>query len=558
MTATRTGPRLGHALGRRVGAVAAAGALVIASLTACSGASSSSNVLRIGVSATIDSLNPFVSSSDYSSVVYEYSYPHLTEYNTKDMSIAPSFATSWQRSDDGDTWTFTLHKGAKWSDGKPLSAADAAFTLSMIMKFQNGPTGQLAGFVGHMTKATASGDTLTVTYDRPVSNVLAQMTQVPILPQHVWASLATGDGKKITTFQNGAPMVSGGPFELTQYKKDQLALFDRNPNWWGATKPKIDGFGLQIFANDDAMVTALKTKQVDMIGEATPATSVATLKKAGMTVVTNPNTGFYDFIINTNPKKKNNRELLDPKVREAFEYAMDRTAMVDTAWLGLASPGSTIVAPATGYHDDAISGLPFDLAKANAILDALGYTKDASGIRVAGGHEMSYQVIFPTEINGAGDRMFQIIQNDFQQIGVKLVMRKMDTDAATTAINGADNTYQDFDLAMWDWIPPVDPDFQLSVLTCAQWGNNSDSGYCNPAYDKLYEDQGVAPTAAARREIVDRMQQLAFDDRPYIVLVYQDVIEAHSPSWTGFLPSPLVGSVNNLSTQTLLQVHKVG
>jgi peptide/nickel transport system substrate-binding protein len=485
-----------------------------------------------------------------------YSYPHLTEYDTKTLTLVPSFAKSWKTSADGTQWTFATVSGAKWSDGKPLSAKDAAFTLSMIVKYQNGPTGQLAGFVNGLTSAVASGpNTLTLTYAQPVANVLAQMQQLPILPQHVWSSLAAGDGKAISSFQNGAPMVSGGPFELTKYKKDQLALFDRNPNWWGA-KPNITGFGLQFFANDDAMVTALKTGQVDMVGEATPATAVSTLKKAGLVVQTNPSVGFYEFIINTNPKKTNNLELLKPEVRKAFEYAMDRASMVKTAWLGYAQPGSTITPPATGWHDNSIKALPFDLAKANAILDGFGYTKGSDGVRVADGHPMSYQVIFPTEINGAGDRMFQIIQNDFQQIGIKLTMRKMDSSAAVTAINGADNTYTDYDLAMWDWIPPVDPDFQLSVLTCAQLGNNNDSGYCNPAYDALYAAQGSATTRNARQAIIDKMQQLAFDDRPYIVLTYQDVIEAHSPTWTGFLSSPLVGSVNNLSTQTLLQVHK--
>ena len=541
----------------RVLAVAAAAALV-ASLAACASGTSSGTVLRIGASASIDSLNPFVSSSDYSSVVYQYSYPHLTEYDTKDLTLVPSFASSWKTSADGTTWTFTTRSGASWSDGKPLTAKDAAFTLSMIVKYQDGPTGQLAGFVNNLKSATApNATTLVLTYSQPVSNVLAQMQQLPILPQHVWSPLATGNGKKISTFQNGAPMVSGGPFELTQYKKDQLALFDRNPHWWGATKPKITGFGLQFFANADAMVTALKTGQVDMIGESTPATAVATLKKAGMVVQTTPSVGFYDFIINTNPKKTNNRELLNPDVRKAFEYAIDRATIDKTAWLGYSEPGSTIVAPATGWHDDSIKPLPFDISKANAILDGLGYAKGSDGIRVANGHPMSYPLISPTEINGAGDRMFQIIQNDFQQIGVKITMRKMDTDAATTAINGSDNKYTDYDLAMWDWIPPVDPDFQLSVLTCAQWGNNSDSGYCNPEYDALYAQQGSAATKAERQAIINKMQQIAFDDRPYIVLNYQDVIEAHSPKWTGFLMSPLVGSVNNLSTQTLLTVHPV-
>jgi peptide/nickel transport system substrate-binding protein len=537
-----------------VAAVAVVGVAV--ALVGCSGSGSSDSVLRIGISAPIDSLNPFVSSSDYSSVTYEYVYPHLTEYHTQNLSIVGSFATSWSQSDGGDVWTFHTRKGATWSDGKPLTAADAAFTMNMILKFQNGPTGELAGFVNHLKKAVAvNSDTLQLDYSAPVANVLAQMQQLPILPEHIWAPLASGSGKKISTFQNGAPMVSGGPFELTKYQENQLALFSRNPNWYG-TKPTITGFGLQMFANNDAMVEALKTNQVDMIGESTPATAVSTLKKAGMAVGTTPSDGFYDFIINTNPKKKQNPELLNPAVREALEYAINRDQLVKTAWLGHATPGSTIIAPSTGFHDSAITPLPFDPAKANSILDSLGYARGSTGIRVANGHPMSYSVIFPTEIDGAGDRMFQIIQSDFQAIGVNITERKMDDNATNTAILGSDNKYTGFDMAMWDWIPPVDPDFQLSVLTCAQWGNNSDSGYCNPAYDKLYAAQATATNRATRQSIINQMQEIAFNDRPYIVLVYQDVIEAHSKAWTGFLLSPLVGSVNNLSTQTLVGVHR--
>lgn len=529
--------------------------LVAAGLTSCSSATNKS-VFRIGISAAIDSLNPFVSSSDYSAVVYQYVYPHLTEYDTRTMTLVPSFARSWTRSADGKEWTFALAAGAKWSDGVSLTAADAAFTLNTIVKFQDGPTGGSAGFVSHLKQATAVSDTsLRLTYDAPVSNVLAQMDQLPILPQHIWGKLATGDGKALRTFANGAPMVSGGPFRLVTYTENQIALFDRNPHWWGAA-PHIDGFGLQMFANDDAMVTALKTGQLDMIGEATPATAVDTLKHAGLVVTTAPSTGFYDLIINTNPKKEQHHELLNPKVREALEYATDRAQMVHTAWLDHAQPGSTIVAPATGWHDASITALPFSLTKADEILDSLGYRRGADGIRVAAGVPMRYDVIFPTEIDGAGDRMFQILQNDYRRVGIQLTMRKMDSDAATTAINGDDGKYTGFDLAMWDWIPPVDPDFITSVLTCDQWGNNSDSGYCNPEYDRIYALQAQATDEASRRSLVNRLQQIASADRPYIVLTYQDVIEAHDPQWTGLLISPLVGSVNNLSSQSLLNVRR--
>ena len=544
---------------RLVGAVMVA-ALVLAGLGGCtpsgSGGGSASRVLRVGVSAPIDSLNPFVSGSDYSAVVYQYVYPHLVEYQTSSLTVVPSFASSWTTSTDGKQWTFLTKPGQKWSDGEPLTAKDAAFTMSMILKYSDGPTGLMAGTVNHLKSAKALDDTtLVLTYDAAVANVLPQLTQLHILPEHIWGTFATGDGKKITSFQNGAPLVSGGPFQLTQYKKNQLALFQLNPQWTG-TKPWITGFGIQMFANDDAMVTAMKTGQVDYIGESTPATAVETLKAAKVTVDTYPGTTLYDFIINTNPKKTAHRELLNPKVREAFEYAMDRAQMVQTAWLGHGTSGSTIVAPGSGWHDDAVQALPFDLAKAGQILDALGYTKGPDGVRVADGVKMAYDVIFPTEINGAGDRMFQIIQNDFTQLGVKLSMRKMDTDAATAAITGEDGKYTGFDLAMWDWVPPVDPDFILSAITCGQLGNNSDSGFCDKHYDGLYDAQGVALSEQARRKLVNEAQAYAFEQRPYIVLTYPDLIEAHSAAWSGFIASPLVGSINNLSTETLLAVHQ--
>lgn len=164
--------------------------------------------------------------------------------------------------------------------------------------------------------------------------------------------------------------------------------------------------------------------------------------------------------------------------------------------------------------------------------------------------------MFSTEEAGTGDRTFQIIQSTFRQAGITLSQRKMDPDAWQAAINGPDNKYEDFDLSMSNWTPPVDPEFVLSTVTCAQRGNASDSGYCNEAYDKLYAEQSALVDEKARHQVVNQMQQLIYKDRPYIVLNYPNVLEAHNPAWKGFVLSPLVGSVNNLSMDTLLGVHK--
>ncbi len=541
-----------------------AAALALASCSASgtgSGSSGGSGVLHIGTTYPIDSMNPFVAQSDYSYAVYEYVYPQLVQYNAK-LGIAPDFARSWSASDGGRTWTFHTVRSARWSDGKPLTAADVAWTINEVMKYKNGPAGQWAGLLEHMIGASAPNPTtVVIKYSTAVANVLEQMQGMSVLPKQVWAPYFTGNGAAIKTYPNtppanGKPMVSGGPFELVQYKANQYALFKRNPDWWGP-KPKIEGFGLQFFSNADAMVQALKDGQVDFIGEYTPPTAVAALKKAGFAVTTTPSISMKTFIINTNPHKTTHRELLDPRVREAIEYATDRSQIIKTAWLGLAQPGTTIIAPADGsWHDPNVKVLPFDIAKANRLLDAAGFKRGANGVRIADGHPMAYNVIFPPDERGTGDRTFQIMQTDLAKIGISISQQNMDDSATFNAISAPNSKYETFDMAMWDWVPPVDPDFMLSVMTCAQLGNNSDSGYCNPAYDKMYSRQSTLISTSARRALIWQMQQYIYAAKPYIILDYPDIIEAHSTAWTGFAVSPVMGSVNSLSTATLLQVHQ--
>jgi peptide/nickel transport system substrate-binding protein len=554
--------------------VAALAALALAA-AACSGGSGGSSggngssggsqvkqggTLRLGTASGIDSLNPFVTFQQDSYSTFEYIYPFLIQYDTKTLQFAPDFATSWDQSSDGLTWTFHTRPNAKWSDGKPLTAEDAAWSFNMMIKYEKGPTANWAQTFAHVASITTPDpNTLVIKYSKPVAVVLSNIQQVPILPKQVWGKYATGDGKQLKTFPNqpvnGQPMVGGGPFVITKYQKSQITLFQANPNYYG-TKPHIDGFGLEFFQDDDAMISALKTGQLDAI-ETVPPTSVSTLKSAHMNVFVGPGLEFHDFIINSNPKKKTNTELLNPQVRMAFEYAIDRNEIVKTAWLGYAQPGSTIVPPGTGaWHDSSVQPLSFDLAKANSILDSLGYAKGSNGIRVANGHPMSYTVIFPHDEQGSGDRAFAIIQNDFRQIGVQLNQKTMDDSAAFDAITAPNNQYLNFDLAMWDWVPLEDPDFILSVLQCNQYGAWSDTGYCDSAYDQMYLQQSAAIDPKARQRIVYAMQQKIFNDRPYIVLNYQDVIDAWSPQWAGFVESNQ-GLFNPLSKESMVSVHQV-
>jgi peptide/nickel transport system substrate-binding protein len=520
-------------------------------------------ILRIGTLEGIDSLNPFVGFNQDAYSTWFYIYPSLVQYDLHTYKFIPNFATSWQTSPDGLTWTFHLAPNAKWSDGEPLTAADVAWTVNTILKYQSGPTGAWAGSVAHLASIKATGPaTVVATYKQPVANALPNLGFIPILPEHVWGRYATGNGSGLKSYPNmpssNSPLVSGGPFILYSYAPHQVAVFKRNPFFYGV-KPHLYGFGLEFFESPDAMVTALKTGQLDAI-EHLPPTSVAPVRGSGLHVYFGPSLELRDFIFNSNPNKPQHRELLNPKVRMAFEYAIDRQQIVKTAWLGYATPGSTLVVPAEAangihWHDPAIRPLPFDLAKANQILDSLGYARGANGIRVADGHPMSYTVIFPHAEIGPGDRAFLIIQGDLKQIGVQVTQQPLDDTAAFAAITAPSNKYLNYDLAMWDWVPNMDPDFILSILGCNQYGSWSDTGYCNPAYDKLYQAQGVAVNPQKRLQIVYQMQQMIHTARPYIVLTYDDEIDAWSPQFAGIVESPQ-SLFNSLSLQSLDSAHQ--
>jgi peptide/nickel transport system substrate-binding protein len=518
-------------------------------------------ILKIGTTEGVDSLNQFISSGAQDGYnIRTQIYPQLVQYDPQTLDFIPDFATTWTTSADGRTWTFQTRPNAKWSDGQPLTAADVAWTYTIIKKFANTYTGSVASLFANLQSATApTPTTVVLKYAVPMPNVLANAQHVCILPEHIWQSYAAGNGSGLKTFTAAPtadqPTVSGGAFICTKLVRNQVALFKRNPNYYG-TPPNIDGFGLQVFSNQDAMISALQLGQIDAI-ENVPVTSVSVLQKAGFNVAIGPSLTSRVFIFNSNPNKTTHRELLNPLVRKAFEYGVDRNQIIQTAWLGYGTPGTSLVPPSTGkWFDPSLKPLPFDLAQANQLLDQAGYKMGSNGLRIANGHPMSYEVIFPTDQSGPGDRAFQIIQADFAKMGVQLHQKVLDPSATFAAIIAPDNKYLTFDLAMWWWIPVIDPTFILGVTTTAEYGNWSDSGYSNPVYDQLYKKFTTTMDPAEQIKLAYQMERMIYDARVYIVINYNDTIDAWSTKWAGFLESPQ-GFLTQLSKQCLTSVHQL-
>jgi peptide/nickel transport system substrate-binding protein len=547
-------------MSRRFVAVASVLLLLVLGVVACSGSSnggaggnSGSTLLTVGTLNKFEQTNPFNAFDFTDYFVQQMEYPFLVQYNSQGK-IIPDFATSWSVSPDGKTWTFHLVPHARWSDGKPLTSADVAFTLNTIIKYQTGATALDEAYVTGMTDATAPNPTTVVLhYSGPSATVLAYLDQVPIVPEHIWAKYAGGNGSGIKSFPNSGPIVAGGPFVLEYLNSSNFALFKENKYFYGQ-KPRFSEFGLQYYSTADSMITALKSGQLDY-AQFLPQADASIVKAAGLDVSSYPGLDAYFFYINSGEHPLN-PEIDNPLVKQAMAHAMDRQRMIEAAYPGSA-PGSSIVPPANGsWADSSLKPESFNLKLANQLLDEAGYKMGPNGIRIANGHPMSYTVLFASDMTGPGDRVFQIIQQDFKQIGIALTQKTMDVSAFGPAIYGNNNSYSGWDFAMEDIGGILDPGFAVGYFDCANLGGWNFSGWCNQNYQQVFNQQNVTTNVAQRQKLVDELQVMAYNALPAIVLFYAETLDVHSKQWTGFGADPY-GAFNSLSKVTFTQVHHV-
>ena len=229
---------------------------------------------------------------------------------------------------------------------------------------------------------------------------------------------------------------------------------------------------------------------------------------------------------------------------------VDRQRILSVVFQGYASTVESLVGHISPLENPNLGPLKHDCNAVNAVLDKLGYKRGAKGIRVAPAtkgkyaqtsHPLAYNVITPTSTDFNVNREFQIVQEGFAAAGVKLTQQVGGDSTAAYALETGSKCdaaksigYTGFDMAMWDWVGYVDPDFMLSVVTKGQWCSWSDTGWDNPAYDKLYVQQGETVDAAKRKQIVWKLQQMIYDNFIYTQLVNETLIDAHSTKWTGF------------------------
>jgi peptide/nickel transport system substrate-binding protein len=498
-------------------------------------------ILHEGWTANPDTLNPAYAFLTQSYTIFDLVYGTLTTESPEGKYVGV-LAKDWSVASDNVTWTIHLKNGITWHNGNAFKASEIVWAINAVIKDPEGWSTS-ANYANGFKEVTAPDDnTVRIVTEYPIANMEYRLSFLyAVYPPDFEGFKTSADLQNFNNFN----AIGTGPFKIETFDKDKgILILDANKDYLDGP-PAIDQMIFQKFDNADAMIQALKVGDIDVISEV-PATAFETVKGfENVKAVSENGRYFNELIINdvastNDPPPKRNPALEDPQVRLALAAAINKKDLVDIVLQGLGSPGDTIVPPTLGggfWHSPNITDVPFDVKAGSQILEAAGYKLSSDGVRAKGNTRLEFRLQFPNS-NPVYPRMADMLAGWFKQIGVKANVEAVDPDSLTAAITPTG----DYDLVIWGWGPDPDPDFILSVLTTDQFisGGWSDSGYHNPDYDQLYLDQQKAIDKTQRRQIVWRMQEMAYNDRPYIVLWYEKLLQAYrSDRFTGFIESPL-------------------
>ena len=460
-------------------------------------------------------------------------------------------AESWEASEDGLTWTFTMRDGLKWSDGTDLNAKDFEYSfkrmvdpntaapyaetcLGMIDGFE-----EAAGFPdadGNPTvdpnpealnvKASEDGKTLTIVLSYPCSyfdKMAAFATMSPVQQATVEAN---GD----SWCTSADTFVSNGPYMITDWTPSERIVLTKNPNYvggWDSSKIVSDTITLLLLEDSSASYAAYNSGEAQLVKDV-PTDEIPSLTKA------EDGGDFYvDTILGTYYVSLNLQRdaFKDAKVRKALSLAIDRDYVANTIMQGTYTTADSIVGPGivdeSGYfHDN--GNAPYisadyeaNLAEAKKLLEEAGYPNGEG-----------YPTIeYSTNDAGYHVPLAEYLQQAWGDLGITLTINKMEWSSFTPARRAGE-----YDVARNGWVMDYNDPSNMLDLFCSGNGNN-DGKYSNPDFDAAIDASRVADSAEHFAQL-HKAEDILMEDMGCLPIAYYNDYWLQSSSLKGTWHSP--------------------
>ncbi|MDT7650926.1 MAG: peptide/nickel transport system substrate-binding protein [Pseudonocardiales bacterium] len=491
-------------------------AVLLAVLTACGGGGASAgstdkpkvgDVLRLGLSRQITGINPHKGGSpDSSGSIVGSIYESLTQI-APDLSVQPSLATSWTNTDPLN-WRFTIRTDSKFSDGTPLTADDVVWNFQQLLNpdYKGTSGAPLRKYLKSVTKVDDS--TLQFSLSHPALDLPGRLWSIYIV-QPAFAQSHNLDNEAL----------GSGPYKLDSLDQENGATLSLNPNYAG-TKPAFAQVKYTVLASEAQRVAALRAGEQDLILNLDPL-DLAQFKDSDT----------YSTVLGVGPQpltlalneRKTGTPLADPRVRQALNYATDKTTIIKSLLQGAVEPlpGQVLYEPFQA-PDPAVSAYPYDPEKAKQLLAEAGY---ASGVTLT--------VSLSSGTYVSQDAATQAIAAQWQKVGVTLKIQQQPFPAWLQSQYGPDDQAADFYYIMWGGSFRGDVTGNFGPFR----SDHIQSHLAAPEFDDLTTKAQNATTEAEKTTFVNQAVENAYS-QAHAIFLYPSPFTAVVSKGLAWTPKP--------------------
>jgi len=458
-------------------------------------------------------------------------YEPMFVFNSVKAEYVPWLGVAHEWREGNRVLRVTLRDGVLWSDGRPFTARDVAFTFHLLRRF---PALDRRGVWGFLDDARAENDTtVDFHFKRVFIPGFDEIAAQQIVPEHDWSAVTDP-----VVFANENP-VATGPFTEVRVFRNQVYEVGRNPRYWQEGLPRFDAIRCPAYPSNDRANLALVFDEVDWAGNFVPAIDrVFVSRRPQVHRYWFPLTGSSIFLYANTTRAPFD----DVRVRKALSMAIDRDLLVDVALYRYSRP-----ADATGLSDayttwrnaEIASGgdwVRYDVARASALLDEAGYPKGADGVRrLRDGSPWRYDVL---TVSGWSDwvRAAQVIARGLREVGIEASVRTYDFSAWFQRVQEGN-----FDLSLgWSFEGPTPYAFYRWLMSSATVNPTGVAAmgnwhrYGSPSADSALTAFELEPDPERQRLLADEMQRIFAAEAPAIPLY-------PNPSWAAYNTSRFDG-----------------
>ncbi|MEJ2620570.1 MAG: peptide-binding protein, partial [Candidatus Thiodiazotropha sp.] len=500
----------------------------------------------------LKSLTPFISEDAYASTVQEYIQESLLTRNVDTLEWEGLLAREWEVSEDGLTFVFKLRDGLRFSDGKPLTAEDVAFTFNFIMN----PAIKAPRERAYYSKIESVEvlDRLTVKFQfaEPYFNALALAGGISVMPKHFYEPYL----EKPNSFNQSKGLLLGsGPYRLedpTNWSPDKgIIELQRNPRYWGPVQPAYNRLLWRIIENDSARLTTFRNGEIDTyVSRPREFKQLVEDKdlaqKAEHWEYMSPVAG-YSYIGWNQQRGDTPTRFADTKVRQAMTYLIDRERINEEIFLGYAELAMSPFTATSKQHNPELLARPYDQRKAMALLKEAGYAdRDGNGIlEDESGVPFEFDLVYFKGSDDTG-RMVLFLKDLMARVGILLQPKPTEWSVMIDLMNK-----RDFDAITLGWTSGLETDlYQMFHSSQIADGGNNFISYRNEKLDKLIDEARATVDEAQRMPLWKAAERELYFDQPYTFLKRSKSLVFIDRRIHNVIPTKLGLNLNNLPVET--------